>query len=199
MLCGYTAAGFYTGGTDVFNKIDEFLIKIQRNFGGLIMLIVLFCCVMQVVLRMINIAAPWTEEFSRVGLAYITFLMAAFGVRLNAHPSVDFLVKKLPKRVKFSLKILTELLIIVVGLIFIYYGGLYFQRTMTDHSTTYHYAKSWWYWPIPFSGLVTILYCFRNIWHLLLSIKRNEDVTGFIPTDTEKIENMGAEEEKGGQ
>lgn len=170
----------------MLKKIDDFLIKFQKNFGGIIMLIMLVCCFLQIIFRELGIASPWTEEFSRVGIAYITFLMAAFGVRINAHPSVDFFVRRLPNRVRWAIKILTELLIALVGLILLYYGWQYFQRTMTDHSTTYHYAKSWWYWPIPASGAITIIYSLRNIIALVNSIVRNEDLTGFAPSELDE-------------
>ncbi|MEA5152602.1 MAG: TRAP transporter small permease [Oscillospiraceae bacterium] len=170
----------------MLKKTGELLIKIQKNFGGFVMLVILVCCLLQVMFRMLNLASPWTEEFSRVGIAYLTFLMAALGVRLNAHPSVDFLVRRLPKRLRFSLKIFTELLIVLVGLIFVVYGWQYFLRTMGDHATTYHYAKAWWYWPIPVSGVVTVIYSVRNIIYLVISIIRNEDCTGFIPSEAEQ-------------
>lgn len=182
----------------MLKKLDEFFIKVQRNFGGLVMLIVLVCCFLQVVFRSAGIASPWTEEFSRVGIAYMTFLMAALGVRLNAHPSVDFLVKKLPLRARFALKILIELLIVLVGLILLYYGHLYFKRTLTDHATTYHYAKAWWYWPIPFSGVVTILYSVRNIVMLVRSIIEGRNLTGFIPSEADAAL-AGLESEEGGE
>lgn len=174
----------------MLKRIDELFIKIQRNFGGFVMLVMLVCCTLQVLLRLVNVPAAWTEEFSRVAIAYLTFLMSALGVRLNSHPSVDFLVRKLPNRARWTLKILTELLIVLMGLILTYYGWLYFQRTMTDHSTTYHYAKAWWYWPIPFSGVVTIIYCVRNIIQLVMSIIKNEDLTGFQLTEADAVERM---------
>ena len=170
----------------MLKKIDDFLIKVQKNFGGLVMLIILVCCLLQVILRYLKIASPWTEEFSRVGIAYLTFLMAALGVRLNAHPSVDFLVRKLPDRLRYALKIFSELLIVLVGVIFIVYGWQYFLRTMGDHATTYHYAKAWWYWPIPVSGVITVAYSLRNIVFLIISIIKNEDCTGFAPNETEQ-------------
>lgn len=174
----------------MLKKIDSFLIKVQKNFGGFVMLVVLVCCTLQVIFRSCNFAAPWTEEFSRVGLAYMTFLMSALGVRLNAHPSVDFIVRRMPKRVRFSIDIVIELLIALVGFILMFYGSKYFKITLTDHSTTYHYAKAWWYWPIPVSGVITIIYAIRNIVYLALSIARNEDLTGFAPKEDENVTKM---------
>ncbi len=182
----------------MLKKIDELFIKIQKNFGGFIMLVVLICCTLQVIFRTANVAAPWTEEFSRVGLAYMTFLMSALGVRLNAHPSVDVLVRRFPRRVRFTIDIVIQILIGLVGFIFMFYGWKYFRITMKDRATTYHYVKAWWYWPIPVSGVITIIYAVRNIIYLVISIIRNEDCTGFRLKEDEavtKIEDIHEEED----
>lgn len=173
----------------MFKKFDELCIKIQRNIGGVIFLVIFTCCLLQVIFRFVltSVSAPWTEEFSRVGLAYMTFLMAALGIRTNEHCSVDFLMRKLPDRWRFAVKIFTELLIMLVGIILTVYGWQFLMRSLNDLATTYHYSKAWWYWPIPVSGVVMLIYSVRNIYYLILSIIKNEDVTGFAPKEDENL------------
>lgn len=183
----------------MLKKIDNFFIKLQRNIGGIVFLIVFACCLCQVIFRyVIHIGAPWTEEFSRVGLAYMTFLMSALGIRQKAHPSVDFLVKKLPDRIRFAVEIFVELLIGLVGAILLFYGWQFLLRTLNDLSTTYHYSKAWWYWPIPVSGAIMVVYAIRNVCYLVISIIKNQDVTGGILSDgdEENVQPLDLDENK---
>lgn len=182
----------------MLKKFDKLMIKLQSNVGGVIFLIVFVCCLLQVVFRfIIHIGTPWTEEFSRVGLAYMTFLMSALGIRQNAHPSVNFLIDKLPNRARFSMGVLIQLLICLVGVVLTYYGWQYLMREVSDLATTYHYSKAWWYWPIPASGVIMIIYSIRNIVFLIKSIIKNEDVTDMhVQTELDTVEKLDVDDKE---
>ncbi len=163
----------------MLKKIDRFFITVQKHIGGILFCAIFFFCIAQVTCRyLLHISSPWTEELARVGMVYMTFLAAAFGIRLNSHPSVDFLVKRFPLRMRMVLAILMELLIIGVGVILMVYGWQYVLRTANDLSTTYHYPKSVWYAPIPVSGVIMAIYSIRNIYLYALSFAGNRDLTG---------------------
>lgn len=162
----------------MLKKIDSFFITVQKHVGGFLFCAIFFCCIIQVLCRyLLHVSSPWTEEFARVGMVYMTFLAAAYGIRLKAHPSVDFLVKKLPLRPRMALAIVMELLIIGVGFVLIIYGWEYVMRTANDLSTTYHYPKSLWYIPIPVSGVIMTVYSARNIYLYALSLAGNKDLS----------------------
>ena len=162
----------------MLKKIDDFFIRVQKHIGGVLFCAIFFFCLAQVACRyVLHISSPWTEELARVGMVYMTFFAAAYGIRMNTHPSVDFLVKKFPLRARMILAVIMELLIIGVGLILVIYGWKYVERTASDLSTTYHYPKSVWYIPIPVSGVIMVIYSVRNICLYLMSFAGNRDLT----------------------
>ena len=168
----------------MLKKIDRFFILVQKHVGGILFCAIFFFCIAQVVCRyLLKVSSPWTEEFARVGMVWMTFLSAAYCIRLNAHPSVDFLVKKLPLRLYLILMLLIELLIAGIGVILLKYGWDYVLRTDNDLSTTYHYPKSVWYFPIPVSGAITILYSIRNVFHIVRAFLRKEELDWSDDTD----------------
>lgn len=105
----------------------------------------------------------------------MTFLMAAYGIRTKEHPSVDFLVLKFPLRVRKALAFVMELLIIFTAVYLTIYGYQYVCRTVNDLSTTYHYPKAVWYFPIPVSGVIMLIYSVRNLVKIAQAFIRNEE------------------------
>ena len=160
----------------MLKKIDHFFIVLQKHLGGIIFAVIFACCVLQVVFRyVLRMSSPWTEEFARVGMVYMTFLMAAYGIRMKEHPSVDFLVLKFPLRVRKALAFVMELLIIFTAVYLTIYGYQYVCRTVNDLSTTYHYPKAVWYFPIPVSGVIMLIYSVRNLVKITQAFIRNEE------------------------
>lgn len=158
-------------------KIDRKLIGIQNVLCSAIFFIVFILCLLQILFRnVIYVQAPWTEEFARVGLLYLTFFGAAIGIRMQAHPSADFISSRLSLRPRMVMGIVGEALILCMSLVFVISGFKYCQWTLNDHSTTYYYSKSVWYWCIPASGLIMCMYNIRSIIYQVLSIIKNEDL-----------------------
>lgn len=164
--------------TNFFKKIDKLMIVLQENLCAALFLFLFIMCLLQIVFRnFFGLPAPWTEEFARVGLIYLTFFGAAIGLRNRAHPSVDFLVSKLPLRIGKALDIIAELLVMSVSLVFVIYGSKYIIRMWNDHSTVYYYSKSFWYFGMPLAGFLMIIYGIRNVFLDIESIVINKDLT----------------------
>ena len=162
----------------ILKKIDKVLLSIQENFCAFIFLFIFIMCLLQIFFRnIVYVPVPWTEEFARVGLIYLTFFGAAVGLRNKAHPSVDFIVSKLPFRISKFLDIIAELFVMAVSIVFVIYGWKYIVRMWNDHSTTYYYSKSYWYLGMPVAGVMMTIYGIRNIVNDALCIVKNKDVT----------------------
>lgn len=61
----------------------------------------------------LNDSLTWTEEISRYGLVYITFLGCATAVRRGGHIRIDFLESVLPKRGRRMVRAVVDLLTLV--------------------------------------------------------------------------------------
>ncbi len=162
---------------DKLKKADKILIRIQDNICAVLFMIVFVLCLLQIFFRnIVYVPVPWTEEFARVGLMYLTFFGAAVGLRTKAHPAVDFLTSKLPLRPRMIVAFLAELLIMAVSLVFVIYGWKYVKWMFNDHSTTYYYSKSTWFFGLPIAGLIMTIYGIRNLVIIVASFIKNRDL-----------------------
>ena len=153
------------------------MIKLQDNICAVIFLFIFIMCLLQIFFRnIIYFPAPWTEEFARVGLIYLTFIGASVGLRTKAHPSVDFLTSKLPLRARMVVALIAEILVGWVSYVFLVYGWKFTMWMVNDHSTTYYYSKSTWYYSIAPAGALMLIYGIRNIVYIVKSIIKNEDL-----------------------
>lgn len=161
----------------MLKKADKLLIKIQDNICAILFLVIFILCLLQIFFRnIIYLPVPWTEEFARVGLIYLTFFGAAVGLRTKAHPSVDFLTSRLPLRPRMIVAFLAELLIMSVSLVFLIYGWKYVKWMFNDHSTTYYYSKSIWFYCLPIAGMIMTIYGIRNLVIIVTSFIKNRDM-----------------------
>ena len=66
----------------------------------------------QVIARYIlEIALPWTEEFARFAFLWLIFLANALAERQKEHFRVSFFVEQAPRRVRYVLWVVGEVLI----------------------------------------------------------------------------------------
>ena len=135
------------------------------TLGVLFLLTVILSVVMQIVFRFIlRISVPWTEELARLAVIWMTF----FGIVLvqadRESIRTDFLVNKLPLKVKYLLEKLTNLASIVLLLV-ILRGAiemLEFSSGVTMSSITW-LSSSVLYYPVIIAIPFLIVYLIRDM------------------------------------
>ena len=85
------------------------------NIVNTIIFIVMVTVVLsQVFFRyVLRVSVPWTEEFARYLLIFITFLGGALAVRDKKHISINVIIDRLPKKIFFYLNKFFDLAIII--------------------------------------------------------------------------------------
>jgi TRAP-type C4-dicarboxylate transport system permease small subunit len=79
----------------------------------------------------------WMLEAVEYGLLFLTMLGAAYVLSIGRHVSVDLVLNGLPGRYRTALEIAINVVVVLVGLIVVYYGILAASLAYAEDSTLY--------------------------------------------------------------
>ncbi len=152
----------------------------MRKFISLFWEVILASCVvilciavfLQVFLRYaLKASFPPLEEIVTFSFIYTIFLGAAVGMKRMEHLNIDFLLKRVPQRVRkffdFAIFLGTTLFIV-----FVVKEGILFVHDSYGQTTTYlNIPISYSYAAIPGSGLIMLYYALKNGISIILGKK----------------------------
>jgi TRAP-type C4-dicarboxylate transport system permease small subunit len=108
-------------------------------------------------------AIPWTDELSRFGLVWITFIAAGLGVKRGSHVAIDILYNVFPPPIKKAVGILINVSIIAFGIFVIYYGSTLVQTSLTQLSASLSIPIGGVYAVVPISGFLMAVFALGNL------------------------------------
>ena len=109
----------------------------------------------------------WSEEVGRICLVWITFLGGSAVYKRHGHLGIDFLVKHLPGRMKYFLKLLVLGLSLAFFSIFVIYGISFAQFASIQRTTALGLPLAVPYSVIPASGAIFLLHALNHLIQLL--------------------------------
>jgi len=72
---------------------------------------------------LLGISIQWGEEVAKILLTYLTFFGAAYAMKDNSHYSFDFIVQKMPLRIKPFFQVLRWVIIILISLLLLFWSA----------------------------------------------------------------------------
>ncbi len=142
------------------------LISIVSNLS----LVFMFVIVMIGVFSRYIMSSPlfWTDELSRYLMIFMVFLGGTLSFRAKKHPSLTFLIDKLPTKIRTYWDIGVDILLITV-LVLLLYGGLrmMFQKPI-GRTPALRIKYTWAYLAMPLGSACMII---ENIWRIVNRIK----------------------------
>ncbi|WP_249871638.1 TRAP transporter small permease [Oceanobacillus saliphilus] len=103
-------------------KILNFIKFTTRIFSAFLLFLIVGTTFFQVIMRyLFNISYVWVEELAIWSMVWLVFLGSVLGVIEMAHPRIDFLVNRLPGKIKITVEIFTNLVCAIVVAILTYY------------------------------------------------------------------------------
>ncbi len=99
----------------------------------------------------------WTEEMARFFFIWMIMIGAMVGIRDGAHFDVD-LWPELKPRANALLRIVSNLLILVFALVFIWYGIKFVQFGWNQNSELAELPMAWIFVSWPMAGLTWVLF-----------------------------------------
>lgn len=144
------------------NNAEEFIIVIM--FALMVAAIFL-----QVIMRYVfQSPLSWSEELGKFLFVWISWLGISLGARYGEHIKITMLVDRLPFKVAQVVNILSEIIVIGICAVTLYYGVSLVMTQMGTHYAGIKISVSWGYLAVVLGcGLMTI----RSIAGLFQSIK----------------------------
>ena len=135
--------------------------------AGLAMTVMTIVIPIQVVSRKwLNEGLSWPEPAALVCMIVFTFIGAAAAYRAASHIAVTMLTDRLPPRARFIFARIVDVLMGLIALFVIYYGGdrvVFFfgtQQSLPDFPSLQVY---WTYLPLPLGSLATLLFIVESV------------------------------------
>ena len=147
--------------------VDNVALKVTLFVCGTILAAMVAIAGLGVVFRFVlHDSLSWAEELDAYLFVWLTCLGAAAGFKLRAHPEVRALVDRMPAPVASAMRNLADMTVIVLGLIFVIYGGQMIRLMGTETAASLSISMVYPYLAIPLAGGLLILHAGA---HLALS------------------------------
>ena len=114
----------------------------------------------------------WTEEVVLTLMSYMAVLSAAIAIRHEKHIRMDVFDPFLPKKVLLALNILSDIVVLILGVIMLTTGWKYAAGlgAFAKYVSMPWLSKFWMYFPIPLAGFAMIIFEIERIYEHVKSI-----------------------------
>ncbi len=146
---------------NVLNKTEEVVLVVMFA----LMVAIIF---IQVVMRKMNNSLYWSEELGKFLFVWISWLGISIGEKRGEHIKITMLTDRFSPKVQHILNIISELIVIFICVITVYYG---IQLVITQASTHYTGIKisvSWGYLAVVLGCICMVL---RSLGMCFMSLK----------------------------
>lgn len=119
----------------------------------------------------------WTEEVVLTVMSYMAVLSAAIAIRHEKHIRMDAFDPFLPKKVLLVLNILSDIVVLILGVIMMTTGWKYASGlgSFAKYVSMPWLSKFWMYFPIPLAGFAMIIFELERIYEHIKSIFVKEE------------------------
>lgn len=142
---------------------QRFTYLLERAFSNASILFIGLTIVfgfVRVLFRHLPIGSPaFYSEFALLSFLWAVLLESAAQVKNNGHIVVDTFLQRFPSFVRLLLEYIYHVVIIIIGLLFVFYG-IRFIISQRYNTLTYFGYPRWWtyYSPLPICGVGIALF-----------------------------------------
>ena len=135
------------------------------RFNGLLLALMFLTTFYQILARDIFvISSMWTEELARFLFVWIVFLGAGTLIEGNEHIRIAILIDRLPLAASRIIRVVSNLLILIFGVIFVWSAYLNFLNNWNFYAPSMDWMRlSYLYLGLLISGVLMIWYLLVNL------------------------------------
>lgn len=112
----------------------------------------------------LNSPSTLSEEFMRYSLIWLTMLGSAYAYGKKKHLAVVFVARKIPKKYKFYVDMLVEIIVLAFILVILIYGGSQaYQNSVGQVSSALGLPTQYLYLSLIVSGVLFLFYAAIHI------------------------------------
>lgn len=151
-------------------KLDKILDAFENASFVILLSVMTVIVFVQVIFRyIIHSSIPWSEELSRYCMVYVTFIGVSAGLKAGTHTGVDVVVEALHGKAKFVLKLIQQILVFVLTVLFFFYSVKYFTMLLStgQKSATLHIPIAFAYFAMTIGFAGGIIRCIQNFVKLI--------------------------------
>lgn len=114
----------------------------------------------------------WTEEVVLTLMSYMAVLSAALAIRHEKHIRMDVFDVYLPKKVLLFLNILSDVAVLILGIIMTVEGWKYASTigARGTYVSMMWLSRFWMYFPVPLAGVAMVIFELERIYEHIKSI-----------------------------
>jgi TRAP-type C4-dicarboxylate transport system permease small subunit len=128
------------------DHVDHWIEKIVSFMMGLLIVTVFVQIVYRFfIVKFTGLSFPYTDEFARVILIWVCYLVIAIGLKEGSHASFDLLQKSLPAVSRKILMIVNQILIFIFAVVICIQGYKMMQLTGSFRTPTLQISVAWLY------------------------------------------------------
>ena len=131
---------------------------------SLMVAMVLVACWQVFTRFVLNSPSTLSEEFMRYSLIWLTMLGSAYAYGKKKHLAVVFVARKIPKKYKFYVDMLVEIIVLAFILVVLLYGGSQaYQNSVGQVSSALGLPTQYLYLSLIVSGILFLFYAAIHI------------------------------------
>lgn len=158
-------------------KMSDALNRIAIIFLGIALAVMTVVVFAQVIFRMIGASLPWSEEFARYTMVFLTYIGASVGVKYKSHISVEAVIDTLPPKLQAMAEVLIDILLMAAAYILIRYGMKVVGITMKQRSPAMKVRMGYMYFSLVIGAVFMTVHILNNIvWDMKRVLTKREAV-----------------------
>lgn len=143
---------------DIVDRVTAFLTC------SLMVAMVLVACWQVFTRFVLNSPSTLSEEFLRYSLIWLTMIGSAYAYGKKKHLAVVFVARKIPKKYKFYVDMLVEVIVLAFILVILIYGGTQaYQNSVGQVSSALNMPTQYLYLSLIISGVLFLFYAVIHI------------------------------------
>jgi len=136
----------------------------EKKLGIILLVILSGVVLIQVVTRILGVPLSWTDELSRVLLAWLTFVGASAVLKVDGHARATFIRDWFGDRAKVYFELFSDFCFAAVALFGVYYGFSLTAKLTSVPLASLDASWAWWYVSFPVGASLMLMRILEKNW-----------------------------------